>query len=156
MQAHAREGEAAHRAEVPTSRMQSRYCVVSMSDKTCTPRAAPRQVPVPAPSIALHLARSQGNQRVLIPDTCISGPVNNYLDACSQAVMSWTAVGAHVAAADIADARLEADHAVAQAVHDGLALPRHALARMRAPQLCWRGTTCGGPRLSCSSVDQRA
>lgn len=30
-------GEAAHRAEVPTSRMQSRYCVVSMSDKTYIP-----------------------------------------------------------------------------------------------------------------------
>ena len=76
--------------------------------------------------------------------------------------------GTHVAATDIADARLEANHAVAQAVHDGLALPRHALPRMRAAQpdpagtlnvsapnpfsqtLCWQGIICSGARLSCT------
>ena len=49
---------------------------------------------------------------------------------CVSRLWLFTGGGAHVAAADVADAGLEADHAVAQAVHDGLALPRHALARI--------------------------
>ena len=44
MQASAREEEAAHRAEVPTSRMQSRYWVVSMSDRTYVPTQRPVRV----------------------------------------------------------------------------------------------------------------
>ncbi len=40
---------------------------------------------------------------------------------------------AHVPAGDVGHAGLEAHHAVAQAVHDGLALPRHALGAARAP-----------------------
>ena len=60
--------------------------------------------------------------RFLLMSSCWRLPMQSIL-------MHETAGGAHVAAADVADARLEADYAVAQAVHDGLALPRHALAR---------------------------
>lgn len=41
-----REGDAAHRADVPTSRMQSRYWVVNMSDKTYIPPQHPSAITV--------------------------------------------------------------------------------------------------------------